>query len=168
MLMEWISFRRNSKGWQRDPPAKLHTKIMFGPGMYLTPGFMKHHNITHVINCASNKDSPTWFREKYPSRYSCIEAIDSLDENILKWYPEFETTLNKFLREEESGNIYIHCQCGINRSGFLALLFVCKKFNYSFKLASDSILKQRPCALTNSTYKQQVIEYISNKNHITS
>jgi len=50
----------------------------------------------------------------------------------------------------------------------LALLFVCKKFNYSFKIASDNILKQRPCALTNSTYKEQVIEYIKNdyiKNH---
>lgn len=162
--MEWVSFRRNSKGWQRDPPAKLHTNIMFGPGMYLSPGFVKMHNITHVINCAFDKDSPNWFRQKYPSNYLCLEALDSETEDIRKWYPKFEETLNKYLRESEVGNIYIHCQCGINRSGFLALLFVCKKFNYSFKLASESILKQRPCALTNSSYKHQVIEYIKNHN----
>jgi len=138
---------------------------MFGPGMYLSPGFVKLHNITHVINCAFDKDSPTWFRQKYPSNYACLEALDSEKEDIRKWYPLFETKLNEFLRDPESKNIYIHCQCGINRSGFLALLFVCKKFNYSFKLASESILKQRPCALTNSSYKHQVIEYI--KNHFT-
>jgi len=169
--MEWFSFRRRSKGWQNDPPAKLHTNIMFGPGMYLTPGFVKHHNITHVINCAFDKDSPFWFREKNPEKYMCLEALDSHEEDIRKWYPKFEETINGYLRDSNLGNIYIHCQCGINRSGFLALLFVCKKFNYSFKLATDSILKQRPCALTNSTYKEQVIEYIKNdfiKNHGTS
>jgi len=95
----------------------------------------------------------------------CLEALDSLDEDILKWYPKFEEILNSFLRDPNSKNIYIHCQCGINRSGFLALLFVCKRFNFSFKMASDIILKQRPCALTNSSYKQQVIEYIT-KNEI--
>jgi protein-tyrosine phosphatase len=131
--------------------------------MYLTPGFVKHHNITHVINCAFDVDSPKWFRERNPENYTCIEALDSLNEDIRKWYPEFESAVNSYLRSPTVGNIYIHCQCGINRSGFLALLFVCKKFNYSFKLASDTILKQRPCALTNSTYKQQVIEYITNK-----
>jgi protein-tyrosine phosphatase len=101
----------------------------------------------------------------------CLEALDSHEEDIRKWYPKFEETINGYLRDSDLGNIYIHCQCGINRSGFLALLFVCKKFNYSFKLATDSILKQRPCALTNSTYKEQVIEYIKNdfiKNHGTS
>ena len=163
--MEWFSFRRMSKGWQNDPPVKLHTNIMFGPGMYLTPGFMKYHNITHVVNCAFDNDSPKWFREKYPDNYMCLEALDSLNEDIRKWYPKFEETVNSFLRDPDSKNIYIHCQCGINRSGFLALLFVCKKFKYSFKVASDIILKQRPCALTNSSYKQQVIEYIT-KNDI--
>jgi protein-tyrosine phosphatase len=155
-----------SKGWQNDPPAKVYTNIMFGPGMYLSPGFVKYHNITHVINCAFDQDSPKWFREKYPDNYMCIEALDSLEEDIRKWYPKFEETLNSFLRDPTSNNIYIHCQCGINRSGFLALIFVCKRFNFSFKMASDTILKQRPCALTNLSYKQQVIDYIT-KNDIT-
>ena len=149
-----------SRGWQKDPPARIHTNILFGPGMYLTPGFVKHNNITHVVNCAFDKDSPVWFRTKYENNYACIEALDSADENILKWYPTFEQIMNTFLRSPGSRNIYVHCQCGINRSGFLALMFVCKKFGYSFDIATTAILKQRPCALTNSSYKLQVKSHL--------
>jgi len=156
--MAWLMKR--SRGWQYEPPAKIHTNIMFGPGMYLTPGFVQAHNITHVVNCAFDKDSPLWFRTKYPTNYSCIEAIDSTDENILKWYPQFEDTMNSFLRAEGSRNIYIHCQCGINRSGFLALVFICKKFGYSFEMAESVIKKQRPCALTNPAYTLQVKSHL--------
>ena len=156
--MAWLLKR--SRGWQYDPPAKIHTNIIFGPGMYLNPGFVRAHNITHVVNCAFDKDSPLWFRLKHPNNYACLEALDSQDENILKWYPQFEKTMNDFLRSDGSGNIYVHCQCGINRSGFLALLFVCKKFGYSFEVASSAILKQRPCALTNPEYKRQVKSHL--------
>ena len=149
-----------SRGWQKDPPARIHSNILFGPGMYLTPGFVKHNNITHVVNCAFDKDSPVWFRTKYENNYACIEALDSADENILKWYPIFEQIMNTFLRSPESRNIYVHCQCGINRSGFLALMFVCKKFGYSFDIATTAILKQRPCALTNPSYKLQVKSHL--------
>jgi protein-tyrosine phosphatase len=171
LILNMETFRRRSKGWQNDAPAYIHPRILFGAGIFITPEFVAKHKITHVINCASESDSPAWFRTKFPTKYSELNAIDSLDTNILHWYPKFEAVLHSFLSENSSQNIYVHCQCGINRSGFLALLFVCKKFNYSFKLATDSILKQRPCALTNSTYKEQVIEYIKNdfiKNHGTS
>jgi len=158
--MDWIAIRRNSRGWDNDPPAKIHTNILFGPGHYLTPGFVRMHNITHVVNCAFNKDSPSWFREKHPDNYACIEAIDSTECNILEWYPQFEKVMNTFLRSDACGKIYVHCQCGINRSGYLALLFMCKKFGYSFETATNSILRQRPCALTNSAYKAQVKSHL--------
>jgi protein-tyrosine phosphatase len=128
--------------------------------MYLSPGFVKTHGITHVVNCAFDKDSPSWFRAKFPKNYECIEALDATDENILKWYPKFEQTVNSFLRSNDCKNIYIHCQCGINRSGFLALLFICKKFGYTMDNVTAAILKQRPCALTNPTYKDQVKSHL--------
>lgn len=165
--MNWLTWRRCSRGWQNDPPAKIHTNIMFGPGMYLTPGFVRMHAITHVVNCAFDKDSPAWFREKYPENYACIEALDSTDEDITKWYPHFESVLNAFIRTDSCKTVYIHCQCGINRSGFLALLFICKKFGYSFDIASASILKQRPCALTNPEYKRQVKSHLEHNERLS-
>jgi len=159
--MSWL---RQKQGWANEPPAKIHPRILFGPGIYLSPGFIRMHNITHVINCAFNKDSPSWFREKHPEKYTCLEAIDSLDADIMEWYPEFENTINNYLEEPDSRTIYIHCQCGINRSGFMALMFVCKKFGFSFEAVRRVILKQRPCALTNRAFEKQVINLVHKDN----
>ena len=150
------SYRRRSKGWDKDGPAYIHPRILFGSGLDLKKEFVKQHNITHVINCAFNEDSPMWFRYTFPERYACLEAVDDTKSNILQWYPVFEKTLQRFLAERDSENIFIHCQCGINRSGFLAVLFACKKLKFEYNEVVKCILTQRPCALTNPTYRQQV------------
>jgi len=160
--MSWLNKR---SGWANEPPAKIHPRILFGPGIYLSPGFVKMHNITHVINCAFDKDSPSWFREKHPEKYMCLEAIDGLDQDIMEWYPYFEETINKYLEESGSRTIYIHCQCGINRSGFMALLFACRKFGFPFETLRRIILKQRPCPLSNKSFEKQVALNLHNKDN---
>ena len=147
-----------SQGWMRDPPAYIHPRILFGSGMALTAEFVEKHSITHVLNCATNQDCPTWFPTNYPKNYRCLNAIDSFDVNILGWYNSFETIIGAFLRDEGSKNIYVHCQCGINRSGFLCLNFMVKKLNVPLNDAIKAILKQRPCALTNPSFRNQVIQ----------
>ena len=147
-----------SRGWMVDPPAFIHPRILFGSGMALTPEFARKHSITHVINCAFDEDSPTWFREKFPTRYKSLNAIDALEVNILDWYPEFEESMQNFSRDPNCKNVYVHCQCGINRSGFLCLNFMIKKLNQSFYDSMQAILYQRPCALTNSSFKEQIMQ----------
>lgn len=156
LILNMETYRRRSKGWEKDAPAYIHPRILFGSGMALQPEFVKKHTITHVINCAFDEDSPVWFREKYPNRYVCLEAIDDINENILKWYPKFEKNMQSFLKDPQSQTIYIHCQCGINRSGFLALLYACKKLHFNYNEVVKSILSQRPCALTNLSFANQV------------
>ena len=153
------SLRRNSRGWNVDPPAYIHSRILFGPGVYLTPEFLEKHSITHVINCAFDGDSPLWFRQTYPTKYKCLEAMDSLNVSIIGWYPMFERTIHQFLREEGSKCVYIHCQAGMNRSGFLALAFACHRLNMDFQSAVAVILRQRPCALMNPAFYKQVYEF---------
>jgi len=138
----WKALRRHSKGWMEDPAAKVHVSIMFGPGFMVTPAFVAKHNITHVINCAQESDSPQWFRDHNPTKYKCIHAIDSKDVNITEWYSLFANTMNKFLADPESIVVFVHCQCGINRS------------------TVKMILAQRPCALTNPVFRQQLINFI--------
>lgn len=157
---EYYSYRRNSKGWEYDPPARIYTNIMFGSGQQLTKQFVEKHNITHVINCAHDQDSPEWFRNAFPLKYWSLGAQDSLTVNITEWFYEFEMVMNEFIRDPTSKMIFVHCQCGINRSGFLALLYGCKKFGYTFDEMVKTILVQRPCALTNSAFKEQCINYI--------
>ena len=151
-----ITYRRRSKGWQNDPPAYIHPRILFGSGIAIDEEFVEKYNITHVVNCAFDQDCPKWFRQTYPNCYVSLGALDNLESNILDWYPDFEKSIQSFLSAKGSKTVYVHCQCGINRSGFLCLAYACKKLNYDYNEVVKSILTQRPCALTNPSYRKQV------------
>jgi hypothetical protein len=157
--MELLQYRRITKGWIKDPPAFIHPRIMFGNGLALeNKEFVLKHEITHVINCAFDEDTASWFRNAHPDKYAVINALDAIDANILQWYPAFESYLNKFLQADGSKTVYVHCQCGINRSAYLCILYACKRLHYNYDDVVHSVLSQRPCALTNATYRQQVSE----------
>ena len=144
----------------RQAPAWFYSRILVGAGPMLTPNFVRKYNITHVINCADESACPTWFKHAYPGNYKCLNAIDSPFVNILSWYPAFEATLRQFLKEG-NGTIFVHCQCGINRSGFLALTYVCKNFGLPIQSVMESTKRQRPILFQNSAFTGQVKEFIN-------
>lgn len=146
----------------RDPPAWFHTRILVGPGAYLTPIFRVTHNISHVINCAYEADSPAWFRNKYPDNYECLNAPDSIDADIRNWFPQFERAMKMFLRE---GNdvVYVHCAAGMNRSASLALAYVCKNFHLPMDAMIRTTQRQRPCMFQNPVYMNQVRELVNGR-----
>lgn len=154
------TYRRNSRGPCLDPPARVHPKIMFGPGFYLTNQFIAKNRITHVINCANDSVIPSNIQKYFGDNYVSLDAIDSYDVDITDWYPMFEYKMNEFLRDPESAVVYVNCQMGMNRSGFLVTLYACMKFGYPYEVITKAILLQRPCALMNPTFHQQVQEYI--------
>lgn len=141
-------------------PAWFHPRILVGAGFDLSFMFMIEHRITHVINCAADEHSPEWFRKLYPAKYKVINAIDSSKHNILTWYPLFEKSLHEFLKEGD-GVVYVHCQMGINRSGFLALTYVCKNFGYNLEYMISATKRQRPILFQNTTYMNQVRDFIN-------
>lgn len=156
----FLSYRRNSKGFLSDPPAKLHPCIMFGPGVFLTSDFISKNKITHVINCASDSDVPTSIPEKFGNRYKVLNAIDSPFVDITVWFPEYALYMNKFLQDKTCKIVYVNCQAGMNRSGFLTVLYSCLKFKYRFEDACRAVILQRPCALMNPVFYKQVEDYI--------
>ena len=87
----------------RQPPAYFHTRILVGPGAFLTPRFVRDRGISHVINCAFPVDCPDWYQRIHPDRYVCLYAQDSTHHNILDWYPVFEATMHAFLRAPPGG-----------------------------------------------------------------
>ena len=144
----------------RYPPAYFHTRILVGPGVLLTPRFATAQGITHVINCAYEEDSPDWFRRQYPTKYVCLNAHDTVYDTILDWFPVFEETMHRFLREG-TGTVYVHCLAGINRSASLTLAYVCKNFNMSFDTMVSITKRQRPCMFQNTVYTNQVRDFIN-------
>jgi hypothetical protein len=146
----------------REEPAYFYTRILVGPGSFLTPYFVEKHGITHVINCAHDDFSPVWWRTRFPDRYKLIEAVDNLTVNILDWYPEFETTLQRYLREGD-GVVYVHCQAGINRSAFLTLAYTVKNLGVDMDELIVSVSRQRPCILKNPVFMNQVREFVNGR-----
>jgi hypothetical protein len=133
---------------------------MFGPGFYLTDQFITKNSISHVINCADDSVLPTGIKAKLEDKYVTLNAVDSPSVNITDWYPLFESKMNEYLRDPSSKVVYVNCQMGMNRSGFLLTLYACMKFGYSYEAVTRAILLQRPCALMNPVFHQQVQEYI--------
>ena len=148
--------------FMKYPPARLHPSIMFGAGMFLTPKFIEKYQITHVINCASNHDVPSNIPSLLKNNYFCLNAIDSHNVNITQWYPIFEKVMDGYLRDSNCKVVYVNCQAGINRSGFLTVLYCCVKFRYDFEKTRKAALIQRPCAFSNKVFEKQVKEYIKN------
>lgn len=160
-MEELSQYRRKSRGWALDGCAYIHPRILFADALFIDQDTIKEHNIKYVVNCAWPAERATlWFRNKKKDNYTCIEAKDSLEDNITIWYPEFEKAVTNFLRSDSEGKVFVHCQCGINRSGFLCLLYACVKLGYQYDDVLKSILEQRPCALTNPAFRDQVKKYI--------
>lgn len=155
--------RISSRGYQKDPHAVIHPSILIGAGEMLTIEFARENRISHVINCAEDRMCPSWFQWQVPSNYKCLNAIDSESVNILSWYPAFKETMQKFLQQPDCTRVFVHCQCGINRSAFLALMYVCDVFKYPLKETEWSIIRQRPCALTNPAFRSQVYAALTKK-----
>ena len=147
----------------RQPPAYFHTRILVGPGAYLTPKFAYERGISHVINCAFPGDSPEWFQLRYPHQYTCLSAPDTLKHRILDWYPAFEQAMFSYLRSPGGGVVYVHCQAGMNRSAFLALTYVCHRFHMDGETMIESFQRQRPCMFQNSVYRGQVLNFLNGR-----
>jgi hypothetical protein len=131
-----------------------------GPGAFLTERFARDRNITHVINCAFDSETPDWWKRDFSSRYACIRAVDSPIHNIIDWYPAFEQALRTFLREG-NGVVYVHCQAGMNRSACLALTYVLKNFRQPIETFLPAVHRQRPCMFQNVVFMNQVKEFIN-------
>jgi len=147
----------------QQSPAWFSSRILVGAGEMLTPAFRHKHKITHVINCAFPEDSPFWFRNAYPNNYLGLNALDSLNVNILDWYPKFEETLTVFLRDPGLGTVFVHCQCGINRSAFLALTYVTTHYSWNYEQIFASLKRQRSCMFTNPVFRKQTEEFVNGR-----
>lgn len=158
MDQDWSQYRRLSRGWMNDNPAYIHPRILFGPGIFIDEEFVDKHKIKYVINCTAKEETPKWFLTKYPKNFACMPFPDTLETDIIAYYPSFELILNNFLKSD--GVVYIHCQCGINRSGFMSVLYACIRLHYQYDDVIKSVLIQRPSALTNPRFKKDVYEYI--------
>lgn len=133
---------------------------MFGPGVFLSSDFIEKNDITHVLNCADEHAVPSFVRTRFGEKYAILNAIDSPLVDITSWFPAYKAYMDRFLQDPACNVVYVNCQAGMNRSGFLTVLYACIKFKYKFEHACRAVILQRPCALMNPVFYKQVQDYI--------
>ena len=159
--MDWDAYRSRSKGHWNDPLLQVHPRIILG-NANITIQLLHKYNITHIVNCAYGdvRSHSKMIEQEYIGRYAKIAAEDSLQADITEWYPVFELMMNEFLADPACKTVYIHCVCGVNRSAFLLLMYICFKFGQDMKTAATEMMKCRPCIFENTTFRRQVEDYI--------
>ena len=155
-------YRNRSRGPVYDPIASVFDRILLGPGLHMTPRFMTIYSVTHIVNCADEEACPLWARSFLKERYSCMNAQDTLETDIIRdFYPKFEETMDRYLRDPRCRKVYVHCQAGMNRSAALAIAYVHRRFGIPMMKLIESTVRQRPCILTNTSFQRQLVEFAS-------
>jgi protein-tyrosine phosphatase len=156
-------YRSTSRGFIDDPPAVPFRRLMVGAGFYLNPIFTAVKEITHVINCADENACPLWARSYLGKNYAHVPTPDMEGYPILaNDYSKFEAIMDNFLSDPGCRNVFIHCQAGMNRSATLAAAYTVRRFRIPLEKVVDGMGRQRPCIMTNTSYKEQLSEFASN------
>jgi protein-tyrosine phosphatase len=91
-----------------------------------------------------------------------MNAQDTLETDIIRdFYPKFEETMDRYLRDPRCRKVYVHCQAGMNRSAALAIAYVHRRFGIPMMKLIESTVRQRPCILTNTSFQRQLVEFAS-------
>jgi len=153
--------RHRSRGPVYDPIAAVFDRILLGPGLHLTPMFIRRHQVTHIVNCAEKSACPAWASTHAgPSRYISLGAQDAMGFPLIRdYYEAFEKVMDIFLRDPGCRCVYVHCQAGMNRSATLLAAYLHKRFGIPMEKVVEVMAKQRPCVMTNPSFVEQLEEF---------
>ena len=153
--------RSRSRGPVYDPIAAVFDRILLGPGLHLTPNFVRRYNVTHIVNCAEKSACPLWASTVVgPTRYISLDAKDEIGYPLIKdHYPTFEVVMDTFLRDPGCRCVYVHCQAGMNRSATLLAAYLHKRFGIPLDKVVEVMARQRPCVMTNPSFVAQLEEF---------
>jgi protein-tyrosine phosphatase len=152
------SIRRMSGGPFSDPPIPLTHTLLVGPGVYLTPSFVKTNEIENIINVAEEVSCPRWARLSFGKRYKHLPMDDSEKESLNRIYAQFAAAL-----DSSKGRTYVHCHAGMNRSVSMSIAYILRKYNVQIEDVVGFAARHRPCILTNPHFNKQLLEISKKK-----
>jgi len=118
---------------------------------------LKKHNIKNVISVIADFEPP------YPKdfNYLVINALDTVNTDLTNIFDITNTIINDSLNKDES--ILIHCYAGRSRSVAIVIAYIIDTFGMDYENALKSVKKSRSIAEPNEKFKEQLINYHSNK-----
>jgi dual specificity phosphatase 12 len=104
----------------------------------------------------SPKTHSEWFQ------YHVFDVLDKEDHDItdvlVSAVPQIHEILNN------GGGVYVHCACGMSRSGSVAVAFIMDRTGLDFDEALYQVRKKRPIVLPNPSFQDQIQTWSARRN----
>ena len=113
--------------------------------------WLKHHHITHIVNCVRGLKNP------YPQHFRYISLnLDDVPNQII--YQALEPSY-EFIRDALSngGTVLVHCHAGVSRSASIIIYFLMKVKGWSYATALSYLRTYRPIVNPNPGFVRQLI-----------
>lgn len=124
-------------------------------GLYMggcADGLILPPNFTKVISFYP------WAKYSMPEGCERVEVAmyDSVDQSLDEHLEMYSTLLEEAMTAiTDGGDVLVHCECGLNRSGVFAALYLMKFFTFSAEKAIETIREKRSfAALCNPHFDQ--------------
>lgn len=114
---------------------------------------LEKYEITHILNLASLVENR--FPEKY--EYLHIEVRDLPDSNIIQYFPECISFINK--AKNTDGRVLVHCNAGVSRASSVTIAYVMHFSKIGYNEAFKLVKTQRNCIQPNIGFVKQLHEY---------
>jgi dual specificity MAP kinase phosphatase len=116
--------------------------------------------ITHILNitfecCNCHEDKGV--------KYLKISILDEPDKNIHEFFRQAYDFINEALSEDSNNKVLIHCALGKSRSATITIMYLMKKFSWSFEKAFDFVKRKREIIEPNDGFIQRLQEFEKNQ-----
>lgn len=129
----------------------------------LEPSTLRRLKITHVLNCAAQKDYSTALVDNpYDPKtgvkdYMEFEGLDNDGYPILMHFHKAKSFIDQ--AKKQNGRVLVHCEMGVNRSGAICAAYVMVEERITLFQTLRRMKIERPVLLVNEGFQMQLIEF---------
>lgn len=123
------------------------------------PNFIKNHKFVHVYDNGVTIDITNNKNENDDDKI-VIQKLSKYNthfDDCINWIDE---------RLNNNENVLIHCQLGVNRSATMVIVYLMKKFNWTYDEAYKFVKDKRPHIRPHKPMRKQIEEYFNNNSEI--
>jgi protein-tyrosine phosphatase len=113
--------------------------------------------ITHILNITK-----TAINKFQDIKYCKIEVLDTIDENISRYFKKAYDFIEKILHSNQLGfknTVLVHCALGVSRSATIVIMFIMKTYRMSLEDSLSFVKSQRQKIDPNPGFMKQLEEF---------
>jgi len=121
---------------------------------------VSHLKITHILNITFECGN---CHEDKGVKYLKISILDEPDKNIHEFFRMAYDFINEAMSEDSNNKVLIHCALGKSRSATITIMYLMKKFSWSYEKAFDFVKRKREIIDPNDGFVQRLQEFEKNQ-----